>query len=277
MRIIFINGHEMQLTFRELLLTHRHPYTVGLILFGFLAFQVIVPVPEIDGIGPVLKTFFWVKLMVILYGSYFAMAWIMREKRFFSPLALGASAILMTASSSVFLYLTLGLTLAPWQMVMLLLVVWAIICMTELFFVTYVAPLVPPVQTLKREKPAPLLADDAPGADGGEQVSDLLVSGERFDPARILFITSEEHYLRIVSVERTRHVRGRIADIEAQMPQSVGLRVHRSHWVARQAVTGTERDSGGLRLVLSCGTRIPIARGRQAAVRDWLQNNKTAA
>jgi hypothetical protein len=279
MRIIFVNGREIQLTFRELLGVHRHPYTVGLILFGFLAFQVIVPVPKIDGIGPVLKTFFWVKLMAVLYGSYFGLAWVFRDRTFVSPLTLGFSSIVMTASSSVFLYATLGVALTPGRLIMLWLVVWAITCMSELFFVTYLARFVPTVQALHPERvvpvPIPVRANPEPSGRAGQR--DLMISGERFDPSKILFVTSEEHYLRIVSTDRTRHLRGRIADVEAQMPASVGFRVHRSHWVARQAVRSTERDEAGVRLILSCGARIPVARGRQAAVRRWLHEAEAVA
>ena len=51
-----------------------------------------------------------------------------------------------------------------------------------------------------------------------------------------------------------------------------GMRVHRSWWVARSAVTGWERDGKTLTLQLSSGQTVPVARDRQPLVRaaGWL-------
>ncbi|WP_246102007.1 LytTR family transcriptional regulator DNA-binding domain-containing protein [Methylobacterium terricola] len=47
-----------------------------------------------------------------------------------------------------------------------------------------------------------------------------------------------------------------------------GLTVHRSWWVARDAVTGCRREGRNLRLVLAGGLAVPVARARIAAARE---------
>lgn len=42
-----------------------------------------------------------------------------------------------------------------------------------------------------------------------------------------------------------------------------GAQVHRSHWVAWDAVTGVEREPGKLFLILTDGSRIPVSRAHR--------------
>ncbi|GAA4712974.1 LytTR family DNA-binding domain-containing protein [Sphingomonas lutea] len=63
----------------------------------------------------------------------------------------------------------------------------------------------------------------------------------------------------------------RMADAERELGAADGLRVHRSWWVARDAVIGRARDGRSLRLRLDGGLEAPVARDRAAAVRDWLK------
>ncbi|MEE3625334.1 LytTR family DNA-binding domain-containing protein [Nitrospirillum sp. BR 11752] len=60
----------------------------------------------------------------------------------------------------------------------------------------------------------------------------------------------------------------------AELDAVPGLRVHRSWWVARHAVTAVVRDGRNLRLRLSNGIEAPIARASVATVRaaGWLDD-----
>ncbi|MEO6199378.1 MAG: LytTR family DNA-binding domain-containing protein [Sphingomicrobium sp.] len=64
----------------------------------------------------------------------------------------------------------------------------------------------------------------------------------------------------------------RMADAVRELDGMDGARVHRSWWVARDAVTGRNRDGRNLRLELAGGIEAPVARDRLRELRasGWL-------
>jgi len=60
----------------------------------------------------------------------------------------------------------------------------------------------------------------------------------------------------------------RMTDAETELLHGAGLRVHRSHWVSRSAVTGRRRDGDRLFLSVSDGAEIPVSRSARARVRE---------
>jgi DNA-binding LytR/AlgR family response regulator len=54
----------------------------------------------------------------------------------------------------------------------------------------------------------------------------------------------------------------RISDAEALLAKADGLRVHRSHWVARVAVINVSRKRGQIVLLLANGQSAPVSRSR---------------
>ncbi|MFN7398407.1 MAG: LytTR family DNA-binding domain-containing protein [Sandaracinobacter sp.] len=93
------------------------------------------------------------------------------------------------------------------------------------------------------------------------------------DMARLLAVTSEDHYLRL-------HMEGgdkplllyRFGDALADLQAIDGLQVHRGAWVAARAVTAAERDGRRWWLRLPDGTRLPVSDRHLPAVRarGWL-------
>jgi len=60
----------------------------------------------------------------------------------------------------------------------------------------------------------------------------------------------------------------RLADAMRETGAIPGLQIHRSHWVARDAVVRTHRADGKLLLELSNGMRLPVSRGFLPQVRE---------
>nr|WP_053000173.1 LytTR family DNA-binding domain-containing protein [Sphingomonas sp. Y57] len=90
--------------------------------------------------------------------------------------------------------------------------------------------------------------------------------------ANALCLQMEDHHVRI-------HLHGRSILHHAVMRQLVetlderrGLQVHRSWWVARDAVRGWQLDGRSVSLTLINGLRVPVARNRVALLRErgWL-------
>ena len=87
--------------------------------------------------------------------------------------------------------------------------------------------------------------------------------------AELMWIEAEDYYVRIHS-SRGRHlVRTPLTTLEGRLDPRQFLRVHRGAIVNVQAVTEV-RDAGGLTLVMTDGTEVPVSRSRRAAVESSL-------
>jgi hypothetical protein len=126
----------------------------------------------------------------------------------------------------------------------------------------------------------PLSAIGAPAAEAAQTEPTPHDGGAGFFsllPARlgkaVLCLEMEDHYLRVHTDRGNAMIYMRMADAETRLAGLIeGMRVHRSWWVAREAITGWERDGKTLTLALSTGQKVPVARDRQALVKaaGWL-------
>ncbi|KQX25448.1 LytTR family DNA-binding domain-containing protein [Sphingomonas sp. Root720] len=116
--------------------------------------------------------------------------------------------------------------------------------------------------------PAPVLAR-VPAPIPATTLPDHLLAGA-------LCLQMEDHHVRV-------HLHGRSVLHHAVMRKVVGalderrgLQVHRSWWVARDAVRGWQRDGRSIGLILVNGLRVPVARNRVAILRacGWLDGNE---
>jgi hypothetical protein len=87
----------------------------------------------------------------------------------------------------------------------------------------------------------------------------------------VLCLRMEDHYVRVCTQSGSRLVAGPFERVIAGMTQE-GMRVHRSWWVARAAVTGVAADGRNLRLTLRGDLTAPISRASVAKLRQagWL-------
>lgn len=84
----------------------------------------------------------------------------------------------------------------------------------------------------------------------------------------LLALAMEDHYVRVHTALGSDLILMRLRDAVAELDGVPGLQVHRSHWVAAQAVAGVERrPDGKLTLVLTNGLRVPVSRSYAADVR----------
>jgi hypothetical protein len=85
----------------------------------------------------------------------------------------------------------------------------------------------------------------------------------------VLSVSADLHYLHVRTTLGRATVLGSLAAVEAHFG-GAGLRIHRSHWVARRAICRVARGAGGWRCELQDGQRLPISRRRVAEVRALL-------
>ena len=76
----------------------------------------------------------------------------------------------------------------------------------------------------------------------------------------ILALEMEDHYVRVHTALGSDLVLMRMRDAVAELDGLEGAQVHRSWWVARDAVTGSAKDGRNVRLVLKGGLEAPVSR-----------------
>ena len=88
----------------------------------------------------------------------------------------------------------------------------------------------------------------------------------------LIALEMEDHYVRAHTMLGSDLVLLRMRDAIAELEGVEGAQVHRSWWVARDAVERVEREGRNVRLLLPRGLVAPVARSRTAelAAAGWL-------
>lgn len=286
LRVHFVTGRRETLTLGQLQAAVLHPVAVGVTLVGMLGLMLFHPYQPIRNLPLDQLTLLWAHVLAGFYLVFFGQAWLCRrlDLPFVVPVALAVVAVVITSTARIYLALATGIA-APLPLVLGHMAFhWTVMVLAEFVIATFcldriLRELRGPDRTLAPvagaargvdAPPQPRAAAANGAAPRPPEARVLVLQGVAVPVDDVLHVTAEEHYLRLVTADRSRLLRGRMTDIEAGMPQGLGLRVHRSHWVARKAVSELKRDDSGWTLRLTDGAVLPVARGRQAAVRAWL-------
>ncbi len=94
----------------------------------------------------------------------------------------------------------------------------------------------------------------------------------RFRQADILALSAEDHYLRVHTSAGETLILMRLYDAIRELDGIEGSQIHRSWWVARDAVGDVARGDGKVDLILKSGLRAPVSRRYQKALKagGWL-------
>ncbi len=79
----------------------------------------------------------------------------------------------------------------------------------------------------------------------------------------VLRLESQDHYVLIVTSRGSELVLMRLSDAVGEVPEELGIRIHRSHWVAYAAMETLEREpgkNGRSHLLTKDGARLPVSR-----------------
>lgn len=287
MRVLFVTGQRRGMTFRDLYAVLLHPANVAMVLATVGAMALLHPYPVLQALPAQVAVPFWFHVLALFYLLFLTQAWFCRRTgmTFVVPLALLICSTLVTASSGLFLAHATGSAVARDEIVAYAMLHWSVLIFVEFFVAVFVLDraLAPPgtpapVADLVAAPPEPpAAAPPVPAPSAPPPGPMLRLQGAAIPADEVLVVVAEEHYLRVVTAERTRLLRGRMADVEAQMPEGLGMRVHRSHWVSGRVVTGLRRTDAGWSVVCTCGRELPVVRGRQGGVREWAQSLGAAA
>ena len=89
----------------------------------------------------------------------------------------------------------------------------------------------------------------------------------------VLALQAEEHYVRVYSSDGAELVHYRFGNAVKEMPDELGLQVHRSWWVAESAVRSAKRGDRRWQLTLVTDVDVPVSDSYVKAVRErgWLK------
>jgi len=90
--------------------------------------------------------------------------------------------------------------------------------------------------------------------------------------AQVWAVEAEDHYLRLHTSMGQDLILMRLSDAIAELEGIEGAQVHRSWWVARDAITEAVRGDGRATLTLKDGAEVPVSRtyARVLRERNWL-------
>jgi DNA-binding LytR/AlgR family response regulator len=90
--------------------------------------------------------------------------------------------------------------------------------------------------------------------------------------AEVWAVEAEDHYLRLHTSKGQDLILMRLADAVAELEGIEGLQVHRSWWVARDAITSARRGDGRATLTLKDGAQVPVSRTYAGELRErgWI-------
>jgi DNA-binding LytR/AlgR family response regulator len=86
--------------------------------------------------------------------------------------------------------------------------------------------------------------------------------------ARLLAVEAQDHYLRLHTDRGSDLILMRLSDAIAELDGVEGAQTHRSWWVAKDAVTETQRGDGRAVLTLDGGLEAPVSRTYAKALRE---------
>jgi hypothetical protein len=90
--------------------------------------------------------------------------------------------------------------------------------------------------------------------------------------AEIWAVEAEDHYLRLHTSRGQDLILMRLADAVEELAGIEGTQVHRSWWVARDAISDARRGDGRATLVLKDGSEVPVSRTYAKIIRQlgWI-------
>lgn len=84
----------------------------------------------------------------------------------------------------------------------------------------------------------------------------------------LIAVSVEDHYVRIRTTKGEELILMRLSDAIRETAPTHGAQVHRSHWVAFDAVASVARKGDGAVLTMSDGTTIPVSRANVKKLKE---------
>lgn len=257
----------MQLAMREWRIGGKWRTLLKAVAFGGLL-GVTGPFGSQTAFGPSVRYPLWMVLAFVGFGAAAAAERVLPST---SPGKRTAARLIAVALASAvpmtffvawaFTVVQPGRTYSPVQMLTL----FPFVALVQLLIAYILSPVAPmaPVKTGEQPVAAPeaALPEYPP-----EFLSKLPVALRR----DILALEADDHYVRVHTLHGSALILMRLADAAAIIDSRLGLRVHRSWWVAKEGVRALERSPGRAVVRLIDDMTVPISRTYLPAARTVL-------
>lgn len=260
----FVSDTPLRLTLRQLQAAYRDPIALGAMVGVGVIAGITGPFSTFEHLAPAPRLFYWLAIALGTYGSGLAGATLARALIVPGGGALvvvilvegiGAS-IPVTACVALISVLffpdlsVTGLSLSALYLYCLLI---------SLALIAVLEGIVEP-QMRKRQAPA-----EIPGA--APAAPPILERLPRPVRGRLSHMSMADHYVEVFTDRGKAMVLMRLADAIAETRGIGGLQIHRSHWVALDAVLALKRVDGRPMVELRSGALLPVSRSCLAAAR----------
>ena len=101
-----------------------------------------------------------------------------------------------------------------------------------------------------------------------KDMNNLLPADKR---GEILALSAQDHYVEIATVHGFHLNRMSMKEAVEMLPEKAGLQVHRSHWVAYNAMISLSRTSDRYQIELRNGVQVPVSRSKVTEVKAFLK------
>ncbi|WP_082894655.1 LytTR family DNA-binding domain-containing protein [Sulfitobacter geojensis] len=109
---------------------------------------------------------------------------------------------------------------------------------------------------------------EAPARPKPDPVSQFMQRLPLAQRGPLIRLEAQDHYLNVVTTKGSALILMRLGDAAQDLTGVNGLLVHRSHWIALDAVTAHRREKGRDVLTLSDGSEVPVSRTYRAAAKE---------
>jgi hypothetical protein len=257
-----VDDRPLQLALRELRDTYKDRGALAVIGAVGLVAGLAGPFGTFEALGTPLRIVYWLAVAYATYGAGLVGA--VFVSRLVLPAAKPdwANVLLMGFGASVpvtLVVVALNLTLIPDQPVSARFVLWlypyclaiciALMALMQLVLEPYFARRAEPASAI-----SPPLLDRLPHDIRGA----------------LSHLSMADHYVEVFTVKGKAMVLMRMADAIRETEGVPGLQVHRSHWVAKDAVKAIRRVDGKTMIETKSGALLPVSRSFLPAVRAGL-------
>ena len=111
-----------------------------------------------------------------------------------------------------------------------------------------------------------LLRPDVPQVQDESRLAKFLERLPLEKRARLIRLEAQDHYLKVVTDAGDSLILMRIGDAAKELEDGYGTQVHRSHWIARGAVSAHKRRAGRDFLTTEDGAEIPVSRNNRGRI-----------
>lgn len=261
----FVIGGPMQLAMREWRQFGKWRGPISAVAIGLLL-GVTGPFGSQTSLGPAVRCSFWMVIALTGFGAVVATERVLPSTAPSPKTAMRIFAVAVASAvpMTFFVAWAMGLvrpgrTFSPVQ----LLALYPYVALVQLLIARVASP------EDERLTVAELMEQPVAAPEFPPDFVSKLPAALRRD---IIALEAEDHYVRVHTLHGSALVLMRLADAAALIDPRLGLRVHRSWWVAKDAVRVLERTSGRAIARLVDDTAVPISRTHLPAARTVLQD-----